>query len=85
MSEDAVMTRLPSALFTTSVYPFEWSPGPGKRSVKHVLSACEPKVAFRETKMKKLSLLGIVIGATLLTAAPISIQPSPKSGAAISK
>jgi hypothetical protein len=29
--------------------------------------------------MKKLSLLGIVIGATLLTAAPISIQPSPKS------
>jgi hypothetical protein len=29
--------------------------------------------------MKKLSLLGIIIGAALLTAAPISIQPSPKS------
>jgi hypothetical protein len=29
--------------------------------------------------LKKLSLLGIVIGAALLTAAPISVQPSPKS------
>ena len=29
--------------------------------------------------MKKLSLLGIVIGAALLTAVPISVQPSPKS------
>ena len=29
--------------------------------------------------MKKLSLLGIIIGAALLTAAPVSIQPSPKS------
>ena len=27
--------------------------------------------------MKKLSLLGIIIGAALLTAAPISVQPSP--------
>jgi len=29
--------------------------------------------------MKKLSLLGLIIGAALLTAAPVSIQPSPKS------
>src|SRR5262249_20402422 len=29
--------------------------------------------------LKKLSLLGIVIGAALLTAAPISVQPSSKS------
>jgi hypothetical protein len=29
--------------------------------------------------LKKLSLLGIVIGAALLTAAPISVQPSPNS------
>jgi hypothetical protein len=29
--------------------------------------------------MKKLSLLGIVFGAALLAAAPVSIQPSPKS------
>jgi hypothetical protein len=29
--------------------------------------------------MKKLSLLGIIFGAALLTAAPVSIQPSPKS------
>ena len=29
--------------------------------------------------MKKLSLLGIVIGAAVLTAAPISVQPSPES------
>ena len=28
--------------------------------------------------MTKLSLLGIVVGAALLTAAPVSIQPSPK-------
>jgi hypothetical protein len=27
--------------------------------------------------LKKLSLLGIIIGAALLTAAPISVQPSP--------
>jgi hypothetical protein len=37
-----------------------------------------------EPLMKKLSLLGIIIGAALLTAAPISIQPSPKSVAEIS-
>ncbi len=29
--------------------------------------------------MKKLSVLAIIIGAALLTAAPISVQPSPKS------
>jgi hypothetical protein len=29
--------------------------------------------------MKKLSLLGIIIGAALATAAPVSIQPAPKS------
>ncbi len=29
--------------------------------------------------LKKLSLLGIGIGAALLTAAPISVQPSPNS------
>jgi hypothetical protein len=29
--------------------------------------------------LKKLSLLGIVIGAALLTAAPISVRPSPTS------
>ena len=29
--------------------------------------------------MKKLSLLGIFAGAALLTAAPISVRPSPKS------
>jgi hypothetical protein len=29
--------------------------------------------------LKKLSLLGIIIGAALLTAAPISVQPSPNS------
>ena len=29
--------------------------------------------------MKKLSLLGIIIGAALLTAAPISVRPSPNS------
>jgi hypothetical protein len=29
--------------------------------------------------LKKLSLLGIVTGAALLTAAPISVQPSPNS------
>jgi hypothetical protein len=29
--------------------------------------------------MKKLSVLGIIIGAAFLTAAPVSIQPSPKS------
>ena len=29
--------------------------------------------------MKKLSLLGIVLGAVVLTAVPISVQPSPKS------
>ena len=29
--------------------------------------------------MKKLSLLGIVVGAALLTAAPISVRPSPNS------
>ncbi len=29
--------------------------------------------------MKKLSLLGIVVGAGLLTAAPLSVQPSPDS------
>ena len=34
--------------------------------------------------MKNLSLLGIVIGAALLTAAPISIQQSPKSVVQIS-
>jgi hypothetical protein len=27
--------------------------------------------------LKKLSLVGIIIGAALLTAAPISVQPSP--------
>jgi hypothetical protein len=29
--------------------------------------------------LKKLSILGIIIGAALLTAAPISVQPSPNS------
>jgi hypothetical protein len=29
--------------------------------------------------MKTLSLLGVVVGAALLTAAPVSVQPSPKS------
>ena len=29
--------------------------------------------------MKKLSLLGIVVGAALLSAAPVSIQPSPRN------
>jgi hypothetical protein len=29
--------------------------------------------------LKKLSLLGIVMGAALLTAAPVSLQPSPHS------
>jgi hypothetical protein len=29
--------------------------------------------------MNKLSLIGIVVGAALLTTAPFSIQPSPKS------
>jgi hypothetical protein len=32
-----------------------------------------------ETVLKKLSLIGIAIGAALLTAAPVSIQPSPAS------
>jgi hypothetical protein len=34
---------------------------------------------IREIDLKKLSLLGIVTGAALLTAAPISVQPSPDS------
>ena len=34
--------------------------------------------------MKKLSVLWIIIGTALLTTAPISIQPSPKSVAEIS-
>jgi hypothetical protein len=29
--------------------------------------------------LKKLSLLGVVVGAAVLTAVPISVQPSPKS------
>jgi len=29
--------------------------------------------------MKKLSLLGIVVGAVLLSVAPVSIQPSPRN------
>jgi hypothetical protein len=29
--------------------------------------------------MKKLSLLGIVVGAALLSVAPVSIQPSPRN------
>jgi hypothetical protein len=37
-----------------------------------------------EPLMKKLSLLGIIIGAAFLTAAPVSIQPSPKSVVEIS-
>ena len=37
------------------------------------------RAASRRPLMKKLSLLGIIIGAALLTAAPVSIQRSPKS------
>jgi hypothetical protein len=37
-----------------------------------------------EAILKKLSLLGIVFGAALLTAAPISLQPSPKSAVQLS-
>jgi hypothetical protein len=33
----------------------------------------------RRLLMKKLSLLGLVVGTALLAAAPVSIQPSPKS------
>jgi hypothetical protein len=34
--------------------------------------------------MKKFCVLGIIIGAAFLTAAPVSIQPSPKSVVEIS-
>lgn len=35
--------------------------------------------SIRETLLKILSLIGIAVGAAVLTAAPISIQPSPAS------
>jgi len=37
-----------------------------------------------EAVMKKLSILGIIVGATLLTAAPLSVQWSPETSVAVS-
>ena len=47
----------------------------GQGVAAHSIPCC----IIRETVLKKLSLLGIIIGAALLSAAPVSVQPSPNS------